>query len=182
MPWSLDWLSQILKQDAIVVSSTNNINSGALSASQIQPVHDGNAQPISASKKNGAHKHSVGFLKRVARMPSKDRKEILKVLKRQSHKRKIREVTRASNEGAPSLSDSSNSSSSSLNKDWKNWVLLHGKPEVGVEDVWGIVKAIGVKYKGDKMNCFNLLSLVGRKDWKAVGGGVGGSEGVGGGC
>jgi len=32
-----------------------------------------------------------------------------------------------------------------------------------------------VKYKGDKMNRFNLLSRVGRTKWRAVGRGVRGS-------
>jgi hypothetical protein len=48
--------------------------------------------------------------------------------------------------------------------------LVHGNPEIAVEDVWGIGKAIGVKYKGDKMNRFNLLSRAGRREWRAAGG------------
>jgi len=30
-------------------------------------------------------------------------------------------------------------------------------------------KAIGVKYKGGKMNRFNLLSRAGRREWRAAG-------------
>jgi len=51
----------------------------------------------------------------------------------------------------------------SLNNDWKHWVVIHGKEEVVVDDVRGIGKAIGVKFNGDKMNMFNLLSRVGRE-------------------
>jgi len=42
-------------------------------------------------------------------------------------------------------------------------VVIHGKEEVVVDDVRGIGKAIGVKFNGDKMNMFNLLSRVGRE-------------------
>jgi len=93
-------------------------------------------------------------------MPKKDKKAILKVLKKQARKRK--EVSNASNVVVNSNSNSSNNSSSSMNKDWENWVLLHGKKDVVVEDVWGTGKALGVKYKRDKMNRFNLLSRAGR--------------------
>jgi len=73
-----------------------------------------------------------------------------------------------------SNSNLSNSSSTSVNKDWENRVLLYGKSEV-VEDVRGIGKTIGVKYKGDKMNRFNLLSKEGRREWRSEGG-VGGLD------
>jgi len=53
---------------------------------------------------------------------------------------------------------SSNTTSSSVNRDWVNWVILHGKPKTVAEDVVGIGRAIGVKYTGDPMNRFNVLS------------------------
>jgi len=87
-----------------------------------------------------------------------------------------------------SNSNSSNSSSTYGNKDRENWVSLHNKLEVVIENVRGIDKTIGVKYKGYKMNQFNLLSNEGRREWRAEEG-VGGLDveaegrrGVGDGC
>jgi len=41
-------------------------------------------------------------------------------------------------------------------------MILHGKFEAVGEDVVRIGKAIGVKYQGDVMNRFNVLSKEGR--------------------
>jgi len=43
------------------------------------------------------------------------------------------------------------------------------------EDVKELGKVLGVKFKGDSNNIFNLLSREGRKEWRSIGG-VGGSE------
>ncbi|MCI21855.1 hypothetical protein A2U01_0043026 [Trifolium medium] len=43
-----------------------------------------------------------------------------------------------------------------------------GNDRMAMEDVWGIGKAIGVKFKGDNSNMFNVLSRVGKD--KQVGG------------
>ena len=70
---------------------------------------------------------------------------------------------------AASNSDSSNNSSSSVNKDWENWIAVHGKATEVAADVRNIGKAIGVKYKCDTTNSFNLLTREGRKEWRASG-------------
>jgi len=116
-------------------------------------------------KKNGVLNLSVGFIKRIARLPLKDRKEILKVLKKQECKRSL--LSKASNAMGNSLSISSNTSNSSVNKDWENWVLLHRKKEAAAEDVREIGRSLGVKFNGDINNRFNLLSREGRKELKA---------------
>jgi hypothetical protein len=41
-------------------------------------------------------------------------------------------------------------------------VVLHGNEEVAVEDVWGIGKAIGVKFDGENHNMFSVLSRAGK--------------------
>lgn len=99
-------------------------------------------------------------------MPINDRKEVLKVLNKHAKKRKDRSSSHSSHVEVKNYSESSNNYSSSVKR--QNWVLLHGKVEASVEDVWGIGKAIGVKYKGDKMNSFNLLSRAGRREWRAA--------------
>jgi hypothetical protein len=53
----------------------------------------------------------------------------------------------------------SENSPSSVNNDRKNSVVLYGNLKVAVEDVWGIRKTISLKYKGDKVNMFNVLSI-----------------------
>ena len=104
---------------------------------------------------------SVGFIKRIARLPLKDRKEILKVLKKQECKRSL--LSKASN----AMGNSLYTSNSSVNKDWENWVLLHRKKEAAAEDVREIGRSLGVKFNGDINNRFNLLSREGRKELKA---------------
>ncbi|MCI92718.1 sulfate transporter, partial [Trifolium medium] len=63
----------------------------------------------------------------------------------------------------------SGSSQESVNKDWENWVVMHGTEKVAVEDVWGIGKAIGVKFNGDDANLFRVLSRKGRGRQPKVG-------------
>lgn len=57
----------------------------------------------------------VSFMKRIARLPLKDRKEILKVLKKQECKKSV--LSKASKVMATNLSTSSHTSNSSVNKD-----------------------------------------------------------------
>ncbi|XP_045830922.1 uncharacterized protein LOC123922227 [Trifolium pratense] len=54
------------------------------------------------------------------------------------------------------------SSSGSINNDWTNWVAVQGNDHMAVDDVWGIGKAIGLKFKGDNVNMFNILSRAGK--------------------
>lgn len=56
-------------------------------------------------------------------------------------------------------SSNESSSSASVNKDWKIWVVLHGNEEVVADDIQGIGKAIGVSSKGYTQNMFSVLSL-----------------------
>ena len=105
-----------------------------------------------------------------ARMPSGDRREILKILKKHNKKRKVRKSLKSSKSGDHSNSDSSMNSNSYVNKDWENWVVMHGNKEVVKADVKELGKVIGVSYKGDPNNSFNLLSKEGRRGWGAVGG------------
>jgi len=86
-----------------------------------------------------------------------DRKEILKILKKQERIRKVRKGKQPS-WAAGKSSDSSKNSTSSVNKDWENWVILHGKPAMLAEDVKDIGKAIGVNFKCDTSNSFDLLT------------------------
>ncbi|MCI09432.1 endonuclease/exonuclease/phosphatase family protein, partial [Trifolium medium] len=76
-------------------------------------------------KAGGLLRHSLYSLKKVARLPSKDRSEVLNVLKKNMRRR------RGGNEVNRSCT---------------------GNEQVAVDDVWGIGKAIGVKFKSDNVN------------------------------
>jgi len=55
----------------------------------------------------------------------------------------------------------------------QHWLVMHGNEYVVVEDMWGVGKAIGVKFNGDPANMFNVLSRAGRGK-KGIGQGAGG--------
>jgi len=124
---------------------------------------------ISKKKKGDAAKYSMGFMKRVARMPVNDGRQILKILRKHKHKQKAISVSKNSKAAATPSSDSSKNSNSSVNKDWENWVVLHGKSEKVAEDVKEIDKVAGLIYDCETKNCFNLLTKEGRKEWRSVG-------------
>ncbi|MCI66470.1 sulfate transporter, partial [Trifolium medium] len=63
--------------------------------------------------------------------------------------------------------DGENSSSASVSNDWKNWVVMQGNDQMVVDDVWGIGKAIRVKFRGDNANMFNVLSRAGNGKQRA---------------
>jgi len=60
-------------------------------------------------------------------MSVKDRNEVLKVLKNTSKKAERSETSLSSQGDGKAHSVSYNQSTSFVNKDWENWVLLHGK-------------------------------------------------------
>jgi hypothetical protein len=52
--------------------------------------------------------------------------------------------------------------SGTVNNDCMNWVPVHGNDQMVVDDVRGIGQTIGVTFKGDNDNMFNVLSRAGR--------------------
>jgi hypothetical protein len=66
-------------------------------------------------------------------------------------------------------SSSQTGSQASVNNDWTHWLVLQGTDKVRSHDVRGIGEKVGLDYKGDKNNRFDVLSGVGRK--KSEGGG-----------
>lgn len=127
-----------------------------------------NSSIAANNKRNvGGFKHSSRNLKRVARMPAKDRLEILKILKKQARDQRARFLSHSSKAKRAAKSQgsktNSDSSISSVNKEWEHWVSLQGGHKATAEDVCGIGGLIGVKYKGDMMNRFNVLSKEGRE-------------------
>jgi len=171
-PWSLDWLPQQkpISEGGAVFSSTSEVRK----SKQVDSVNDksisssGNA--LSKKKKVGVVHKSVGFMKKIARMPAKDRNQILKILKKQKRKRKVYVVNASSKDTTESANASKDNSSSSRGNDWVHWVHLHGEPKLVAEDVKDLGKIVGVNYLCNTTNTFNLLTREGRREWRAAGG------------
>jgi len=119
----------------------------------------------------GYLRHCAQSLKRIARLPEKDRKKFLCALQRAVKKRRISSDTSnakvTSNEAFAHCN-----SQTSVNNDWTDWLVLHGNKKVVDEDVRGIGKVVGLKFNGDKNNMFNVLSGLGRKNKEGGGKGV----------
>jgi hypothetical protein len=76
----------------------------------------------------------------------------------------------ASNDKVNVIDNSSvNGSQSSVNNDWTNWLVWHGCNKTMLDDVRGMGKAVGLNFKGDKNNRFDVLSGAGRKNKESEG-------------
>jgi hypothetical protein len=119
-------------------------------------------------KVSGVLRHPVLTLKKVARLPSKDREEVMKVLKdskvmkelkqkvRNRQRRRAR-VTRSLEEVNNNFSNGS-SKAVSVTNDWQNWVALKGSDEATASDVQDFGKSIGVSFQATSHNRFDVLS------------------------
>jgi hypothetical protein len=114
-------------------------------------------------------KRSARNLKKIARLPVDDRKQVLKLLMKKVHRRRRMTSSKALNDAISkgSLVPES-SSSASVNNDWKNWVVLRDKDEVVKGDINCFGRSLGVKFYNDKANQFRVLSS-GRKQKKKSG-------------
>jgi len=165
-PWSVDWLQNIQKGDIGLISSKHKRlkrvrkNSGRRFEGQ-KPV-------VKRIKAGGVLRHPVMTLKKVARLPSTDKAEVMKVLqgskalkvlnqKVQKRRRQRERVTR-SLDVIPQSSKSQSTSSASVNNDWTNWVALNGSDESKVADVQAIGKTLGISFTGTDHNTFSVLA------------------------
>jgi len=114
-------------------------------------------------------KHSACNLKKIARLPVDDRKQVLKILMKKVHRRIRITRSKALNDAISkgSLVPES-SSSASVNNDWKRWAILRGKDEVVKGDINFFGRSLGVKFYNDKANQFRVLSR-GQKQKKKSG-------------
>jgi hypothetical protein len=113
---------------------------------------------MNSRKVGGFLRHPVHSLKKIARLPSKDRGEVLKALGKCVRRRRGGE--RSDPTSCRAASEES-SASRTGNNDWTNWVAVHGNEQMVVDDVCGIGKTIGVTFRGDKENIFHVLSRAG---------------------
>jgi len=171
-PWSLDWLAQIPAKPSDKAGAAT-VTKGAENFTFAASV-EYSRQALEIKKTSAKKlKHSARFVKRVARMPSADRRQVLKILKKKNRKQNVSNVNIKSKDATLSSSETSKNSTTSVNNDWVNWVAVHEKSNGAKEDVIELGKVLGVKFKGDPNNSFNLLSREGRKEWRSMGG-VGG--------
>ncbi|XP_045791437.1 uncharacterized protein LOC123886142 [Trifolium pratense] len=166
-PWSLEWLQDQNFGDAGVIFSASKKNrKESPHGSSLKRKVD---QDPRRRKAGGVLRHPVHSLKKVARLPSKERCEVLKALKKKVRRRRGGDGLNRSCSMSCHVPSGDTVSSGSVNNDWTNWVAVHGNDQMAVDDVWGIGKAIGVKFKGDNVNMFNILSRV-SKGKRAVSG------------
>ncbi|WJX67066.1 hypothetical protein P8452_51562 [Trifolium repens] len=148
-PWSLEWLHDHTIGDA-----------GILFSGKQKRRLIGSSPSVSVSKRKkvgGVLRHTMN-LKKVVRLPSKDRREVLKILRKEVQKRSGRRRSDKSAEMVQQGRLQSDSSMMSVNKDWEHWVVLHGDEKVVAEDVQAVGKAIGLQLESGTGNVFSVLS------------------------
>ncbi|PNX85649.1 hypothetical protein L195_g041719, partial [Trifolium pratense] len=166
-PWSLEWLQDQNYGDAgVIFSASKKSRKEIFHGPSLKRKVD---QDPRRRKAGGVLRHPIHSLKKVARMPCKDRGEVLKVLKKSVRRRRGGDGLNRSCSMSCHVSSGDSGSLGSVNNDWMNWVAVHGNDHMAVDDVWGIGKAIGVKFKGDNVNMFNILSRASKGKRKASG-------------
>jgi hypothetical protein len=158
-PWSFEWVNRF--------KNTANVDVRKFKAQTQHPTTS--AAPHFRKKKgNGYIQHCARNLKRIARLSEKDRKEVLRAL-RKTHIRRKRSSDVSKNNTKCAENSSHSGSQASVTNDWAPWLVLHGSDKVKSDDVRGIGTTLGLQYKGDKNNRFDVLSGVGRKNPKGGG-------------
>jgi hypothetical protein len=160
-PWSWEWLRDHNHEEAGVIFSASK------RARKEDPT--GRHTDTLRRKVGGVLRHPVHSLKKLARLPCKDRGEALKALGRCVRRRKAGvQVTSSNFQGDPASTDVS-SESGTKDNDWRNWVAVHGNEELALEDVRGIGQSIGVKFRGSQENMFNALTRTAKGKEESVG-------------
>ena len=153
-PWSLEFVNRCKQNDTGVPLKTKHNDSASCYVNV--------PNNVTKKKGRGSLRHCAQKLKRIARLSNKDRKEVLRALQRSSKQHKA--VPNASKATAQSKEGSfTGESQNSVNNEWQNWLTLHGNATAISKDVCDIGKAVGLSFKGDKNNMFDVLFGVGRK-------------------
>jgi hypothetical protein len=158
-PWSLEWLQDRALGDAgVIFSATKRVKNGSAEGNtQIRDARPGQTK----KRAGGLLRHSIYSLKRVARLPTKEREEVMRILRKNERRRKKRRLANQPGTTGSQRSSKGVTTSSSVGNDWKNWVVLQGNDDVVADDVTEVGKSIGVTFKGDKANMFSVLSKSG---------------------
>ncbi|PNX92129.1 putative sulfate transporter [Trifolium pratense] len=158
-PWSLEWLQDRNQGDVGVLFSANKWPCKGNRNGDRQEMND--QEDPKRRKGGGVFRHTISSIKKVARMPSTERGEVLKVLKKNERRRRV--GSGAPRPGSVNHQQSSTVSSSSVsaNNDWQHWVVKKGSEQVVADDVREVGKTIGVKYNGVNENMFSVLARKG---------------------
>jgi hypothetical protein len=159
-PWSLEWLHGQKHGGAGILFSPSQRNKKC----HVQSL--GHTKGSTRKKVGGVLRHTLKNLKKVARLPGQDRREVLKILQKEVKKRGRRKP-KTSVEVVHEGKSDFDSSQSSVNKDWEHWVVMHGDEEVVREDVRGLGEAIGIQISGDGGNMFRVSSRGGERRYEA---------------
>ncbi|KAK2421300.1 heterogeneous nuclear ribonucleoprotein A0 [Trifolium repens] len=149
-PWSWEWLRDHNHEGAGVIFSASK-RARMRDPSRGGQKRAGHPDTNNMKAGGGVLRHPVHSLKKIARLPTKDRGEALKALGRCVRRRRA----------GPQANNSDSASSETSDNDWRNWVAVHGNDQVAMEDIRGIGQTIGVTFRGDKENMFNVLSRPG---------------------
>jgi hypothetical protein len=144
----------------VIFSATKRAKKGgAGKGTQSKEIRPG----LTKKRAGGLLRHSVYSMKRVARLPSNEREEVMRILRKHGRRRKKRGSAKQPGPGGSQVSSEGGTTSASANNDWENWVAMQGSDDAGVADVMEVGKYIGVTFNGDKENMFSALSKP-RKD------------------
>ncbi|KAK2351443.1 heterogeneous nuclear ribonucleoprotein A0 [Trifolium repens] len=110
--------------------------------------------------------HSLFSLKRIARLPINDHREVLQILQKNARKRRPRGAASRSRATGSRASAEDGHSSSSINNDWKHRVAMQGRDHAVEDDIMEVGKFVGATFKGDTTNMLSVLSKsgTGRRD------------------
>ncbi|MCI16466.1 DUF4283 domain protein, partial [Trifolium medium] len=128
---SLDIGGSMKNGSGIIFSTKKKLNKGKRQSDGRSEV---SVKAPHKKKVGGVLHHTMQNLRKVARLPGKDRKEVLKILKKEVRRRQGGSRATTSVEVVKQVSSDSGSSLASVNKDWENWVVMHGNEKVAVED------------------------------------------------
>jgi hypothetical protein len=121
-PWSLEWLQDHNVGRAGVIFSARKQPKKGTGA--VKEQHKKSAREPAKTKVGGFLRHSLYSLKRIARLPINDRREVLQILQMNARKRRPKRVVNCPCATISRVSAEDVSSSSSVNNDWKHWVAM----------------------------------------------------------
>jgi hypothetical protein len=167
-PWSLEWLDAHHRGDAGVISSGKRrlVSGGVGARDQLKKAGQGQSK----TKGGGFLQHSLHSLKRIARLPINDRREVLHVLQKTARKSRPRGASTRSRATGSRVSAADGQSSSSVNNDWQHWVAMQGREGAVEDDVLEMGDFVGASFPGKMSNRFTALSKPGSGKQDPLGG------------
>jgi hypothetical protein len=117
-PWSLEWLRDHNLGGAGIIFSARKRPKQGGGADKVQ--HKRTPGGPTKKKMGGFLSHSIYSLKRIARLPVNDRREVLHILQKNARRRRPKGVAKRPNMSVSRASAEGASSSSSVNNDWKH--------------------------------------------------------------